>query len=224
MNSRRTALITGASSGLGRSLVELFASRNYHVVGISRTIKKNDRNTDLIEYVRCDIRNYDVLSRVASSIASIDVLINNAAVILQGAFSSYSPDKIREVIDTDLTGLILTTRAFIPLIPPRPGSMIVNIASTSGMIGRSNETVYCAAKFGVRGFTDALRVELAGTGIKVVGIYPGGMKTDLYSHAGLSVDTSHYMDPIHIASNILHIVEQPDNLSLDTIVINRMKR
>lgn len=221
MSDQKTVVISGVSSGLGRALVDVFLTKGYAVYGLSKTQMKDRIESSSFHFYRCDIRKYEELVAIASKIGTVDILINNAGIILQGEFRTYGRDQIKDVVDTDILGLMYVTHTFLPKIPTRPGSFIVNVSSTAGTSDKAGETVYRAAKHGVRGFTDSLRLELGRHNIKVVGFYPGGMKTDLFSKSGSSVDTSKYMDPKDIAQNIAYIVGLPDSLSMDTVIINR---
>lgn len=217
----KTVVITGTSSGLGLALVKTFLDSGYRVFGLSKSKPTEEIINSRFVHILCDVRNYDHLRKSVEQIKSVDILINNAGIILQGEFETYAPEKIKDVIDTDLTGLILTTHAFLPTIPQKPGSFVVNITSTAGVSDKAGETVYRAAKHGVKGFSDSLRLELGRKDIKVIGLYPGGMQTKLFEKSGSKVDLDKFMEPNDIAKTVLYIVEQPDSVSIDTVVINR---
>lgn len=219
--SKRTIAITGSSSGLGLALVKVFLEQGYKVFGLSKSTPREPITNGNFTHILCDVKNCDDLTKSVKQIKNVDILINNAGIILQGEFDTYSPERIKDVIDTDLTGLILTTHAFLPIIPRKPGSFIVNISSTAGVSDKAGETVYRAAKHGVKGFSDSLRLELGKKDIKVIGLYPGGMQTKLFEKSGSNVDLEKFMDPEDIAKTVLYIVEQPDSVSIDTVIINR---
>ena len=217
----KTVVITGASSGLGLALANTFLDRGYRVFGLAKSKLSEEINNYNFIHILCDVRNYEHLKKAVEQIKEVDILINNAGIILQGEFEKYTPERIKDVIDTDLTGLILTTHAFLPIIPRKPGSFIVNISSTAGVSDKAGETVYRAAKHGVKGFSDSLRLELGKKDIKVIGLYPGGMQTKLFEKSGSNVDLEKFMDPNDIAKSVLYIAEQPDSVSIDTVIINR---
>ena len=217
----KTVVITGASSGLGLALTKTFLDKGYRVFGLAKSKLSEEINNSNFKHIFCDVRNYEHLKKAVEQIKEADILINNAGIILQGEFEKYTPERIKDVIDTDLTGLILTTHAFLPIIPQKPGSFIINISSTAGVSDKAGETVYRAAKHGVKGFSDSLRLELGKKEIKVVGLYPGGMQTKLFEKSGSKVDLEKFMDPNDIAKSVLYIAEQPDSVSIDTVIINR---
>ncbi len=217
----KIVVITGGSSGLGLSLVKKLLEKGCIVHNLSRTTPPI-QDAHLTHHT-CDIKSYESIKKATEGIDGIDILINNAGIILQGSFRDYRPQQIQDVIETDLIGTIYATKVLLGKFSKSPGNYIVNISSTSGTIPRSQESVYCAAKYGVKGFTDSLKLELVGTGIKVVGFYPGGMKTELYNRAKSSTQTDTYMNPDDVALCLISIIEQPDNISSDTVIINRMK-
>ena len=219
--NKKTAVITGVSSGLGLALVKTFLKKDYIVFGLSKSTPEEQISNDDFHFIQCDIRNYTEIEKVANQIPVVDILVNNAGIILQGDFDTYTPSKIQDVIDTDLTGLIFSTHAFLDKIPKKPGSFIINISSTAGVSDKAGETVYRAAKHGVKGFSDSLRLELGKKDIKVIGLYPGGMQTKLFEKSGSKIDLEKFMDPNDIAKTVMYIVEQPDSVSIDSVVINR---
>jgi NAD(P)-dependent dehydrogenase (short-subunit alcohol dehydrogenase family) len=106
-------------------------------------------------------------------------LVNNAGVYLGGPLELMRPDEIRKTLDVNVTGLLLLTRACLPLLRAAQGR-IVNISSISGLIAMPGVSVYAASKHAVEAVTDALRVELQPFGIKVVAVEPGGVKTPIW--------------------------------------------
>lgn len=218
---QKVVVITGGSSGFGLSLVKKLLKKGCIVHSLSRSAPPiQDPH---LTHHPCDVRSYESIEKATEGIENIDILINNAGIILQGPFIDYQPQQVHDVVETDLLGTIYTTHVLLGKFAKSPGTYIVNISSTSGTIPRALETVYCAAKYGIKGFTDSLKLELVGTGIKVVGFYPGGMKTELYSRAKLSTQTDAYMNPDDVAECLVSILEQPDAISTDTVIINRMK-
>ena len=102
------------------------------------------------------------------------------------------------------------------------GGTIVNIMSTAGLRAKPKETVYCAAKWGARGFTESLKEAVKGTPVNVVGVYPGGMKTEFWSpDCGAVTDSSKFMDPADVADVILHAVRQRPGMAVSDLTIDR---
>lgn len=132
-----------------------------------------------------------------------------------------SEEKISEVIDTNIKGVIFTTKVALAHMRKQKSGFILNIVSTSGLKGRKDQSVYVASKFAVRGFTDSLKEDLAGTHIKVAGFYPGGMNTRLFEKAGFTKENSKWMDTNKVASIVIFMLKQDDEMILDHVVLNR---
>jgi short-subunit dehydrogenase len=127
------------------------------------------------------------------------------------------------VFEASLKGMILLTSEILRLTPEEEELTIVNIMSTSALFGRSEETIYCAAKWGARGYTEALRTELKGTRRNIVAVYPGGMRTDFWKIPGQNRDISGFMDPAEVAKKIVDAVIVTNSLLVTDITINRKK-
>jgi short-subunit dehydrogenase len=128
---------------------------------------------------------------------------------------------IDKVFEANLKGMILLTSEILRMTPKEEELTIVNIMSTSALIGRADETIYCAAKFGARGFTEALRAELKGTKRNIIAVYPGGMRTDFWNMPGVVRDLSAFMDPALVAEKIVNAVLLEDKMLVTDITINR---
>jgi short-subunit dehydrogenase len=119
--------------------------------------------------------------------------------------------------------MILLTSEILRIAPEKEELTIVNIMSTSALLGRAEETIYCAAKWGARGYTEALRTELKGTKRNIIAVYPGGMKTDFWKVPGQNRDISGFMDPTEVAEKIVNAVMVSDKMLVTDITINRKK-
>jgi len=177
------ALITGGSRGIGRAIVEEFASAGFHVAftyagnhAAAETLK------DVAKCYQADSRDFTcaeaVVADVQSTLGPIDVLVNNAGVKRDGALHTMDPAAWEEVIDTNLTGTFNYTRALMRHLIRRGGN-VVNITSVSGITGMSGQTNYSASKAGVIGFTKALAREVARFGVRVNAVAPGFIDTDM---------------------------------------------
>lgn len=187
----KTVLITGASSGIGAACAERFAEAGARLLLLAR---RQERLQALAAELRhrfgvdslplvCDIRSRTEVERTLSHLpaewASIDILLNNAG-LARGFAPLYegNPDDWDEMIDTNLKGLLSVTRAVLPGMLARREGMIINIASIAGREVYPNGNVYCATKHAVRALSEALRIELNGTNIRVVNIDPGLVETE----------------------------------------------
>jgi short-subunit dehydrogenase len=128
---------------------------------------------------------------------------------------------IDKVFAANLKGMILLTSEILRLTPEQEELTIINIMSTSALIGRAEETIYCAAKFGARGYTEALRTEMKGRKRNIIAVYPGGMRTDFWKMKGPEKDLSTFMDAANVAEKIVNAVLLSDKMLVTDITINR---
>jgi NAD(P)-dependent dehydrogenase (short-subunit alcohol dehydrogenase family) len=201
------AIVTGGTSGLGAAIAEKLRERGMQVVTVSRR-----EEADVIG----DASHEDTVSRAvahAESLGDITLLVNCAGVGIFGAAGSYDEADVRRVIDANLIAMILFCDELFPRFT-RDGGTIVNVLSTAALVAKTNESVYCAAKWGARGYTDVLKAEAKGTNARVISVAPGGMQTPFWSH-----EREGFMDPASIARIIVDALDAPANVN--SIVIER---
>jgi NADP-dependent 3-hydroxy acid dehydrogenase YdfG len=187
-------IITGASSGIGEATARVFGANGYRVVLAARRLDRLETLKADIEAkggsalaVETDVSSAGALqSLVDQTLAAygqIDILFNNAGFGRTKWLEEMDPEKdIAAQIQVNLTSVILATRAVLPHMISRKAGHIINMCSLAGFVATPTYTVYAATKFGVRGFSDALRREVGVWGIKVSVLYPGGVATEFGSH------------------------------------------
>ena len=199
------ALITGGTSGLGAALAELLAGRGVRVVTVSRRESAT---------VSGDASHADTVRRAiehADAIGPITLLVNCAGLGIYGPVGSYDEEKVRRILDANLTAMILFCDALFPRFAT-DGGTIVNILSTAALAAKPNESVYCAAKWGARGYTDVLKAEARGTKARVIAVAPGGMQTPFWDR-----EREGFMDPHAVARVIADALDAPVNVNAITI-------
>jgi 3-oxoacyl-[acyl-carrier protein] reductase len=215
--TNKTIVITGGNSGLGLAIVNELKTKDCHIITVGKT------NSDLT----CDLRDQNQINTLTDKINKVDVLINCAGIIAYSPLESHDSQNIKDIIDTNLLGTICMTKMILTKMIAQNSGTILNVASTSGLMtgGHAGESVYMASKFGVSGFTEGLKKEMEDKkrNIKVVGFYPGGMNTPLFSKGGQNKDTSSFMDPVEIAKIIVFVLERPDTINIDHLIVNRNK-
>lgn len=179
----KTILITGASSGLGKTTAELFQRMGWTVIATMRNPGKEYElgKLDNVHILPLDVTNIQQLRKTVSEVLDrfeVDVVLNNAGYGLIGPVEAFSDEQINNQIQTNLMGVINITRAFLPYFRERKSGMFINITSTFGLLGYPTCSIYNASKFGVDGFSEGLFHELAQFGISVKLVAPGGMQTD----------------------------------------------
>lgn len=190
-------IITGASSGFGEAAARLFAHQGYRVVIAARRYERLLRLADEIQQaggdalpVAADVTRLEDIQELVQvtleQFRGIDILFNNAGFGRMGWLENLDPvEDIQAQINVNLLGLIQVTRAVLPHMIERRRGHIINMASMAGLVGTPTYTLYAASKYGVRGFSEALRREVGVHGIKVSVIYPGGAATEFSQAAGI---------------------------------------
>jgi NADP-dependent 3-hydroxy acid dehydrogenase YdfG len=193
----RTAVITGAASGIGRALAQRLAAHGCPVAladhnedGLAETAASIDGP---VLTRRLDVRDRQGQMAFAAAVkdwmpAPLGVVINNAGVTVSQLAASASPEDDEWVLDINFGGVVHGTRAYLPVLLEQGSGAIVNVSSVFGLIGFPAQSMYCASKFAVRGYTESLRHELRGTGVRAVTVHPGGVKTHIVDNARFHVD------------------------------------
>src|SRR5215467_11322612 len=198
----RPAMITGAASGIGRSLARRL-SRSGSPVAIADIdeagLKETARTLPGPVLVRVlDVRDAADQRRFATEVlqwlpsladgARLAAVFNNAGVAVASSVLDADPDDDEWLRQINFDGVVNGTRAFLPILVEQDEGVIVNTSSVFGLLGMPYQSAYCASKFAVRGFTDALRQELRGTGVRAVTVHPGGITTNIVRNARMRKD------------------------------------
>ena len=197
----RTAVITGAASGIGRAIAVSLARRGCHLALADIDEAGMTGTSDLVRAykVRVTRHRVDVADRaavaefpnvVAAEHGGVDVLVNNAGVAVGGTFDLVSEEDFEWLFEINFWGVVRTTRAFLPLLRASDDARVVNLSSLYGLIAPPEQVAYAASKFAVRGFSEALRHELEGSGIGVTVVHPGGVNTSIAEKARIPAGVS----------------------------------
>ncbi|MRW87049.1 SDR family oxidoreductase [Pseudoduganella sp. FT26W] len=184
--TQRTWLITGISSGFGRHMTEQLLARGERVAGTVRTLSSVDdlkaRYGDQLWLDRLDVTDTPAIRRVVNAavaaLGRIDVVVNNAGYGLFGAAEEVTDEQITQQIQTNLIGSIQVARAVLPHLRAQGGGRILQISTVGGQAAFPGASLYHAGKWGIEGFADALQQEVAGFGIGVTIVEPGGARTE----------------------------------------------
>ncbi|MBI5009848.1 MAG: SDR family oxidoreductase, partial [Bacteroidia bacterium] len=190
---KKVSVISGGSSGLGFEIASLLVKAGKNVIILGRNnervlmsceMLKENAEANQPEAMVCNIGDECDVKKVGDYLVrnklQVEYLFNNAGMGLFVKADSLSSSMIDKVFEANVKGMILLTSEVLRMTPESEELTIVNIMSTSALIGRAEETIYCAAKWGARGFTEALRVELKGKKRNIIAVYPGGMRTDFW--------------------------------------------
>jgi short-subunit dehydrogenase len=207
------AIVTGASSGIGAATARELGRRNATVVLAARRVGLLDAQVRWIREVGgeaiaiptdvADASDVTMLAeRTLAAFGRVDVLVNNAGASWSRSLASSSPDQITGLAQVNLLGAMLLTRAVLPGMLERRHGAIISVGSLSGRVAM--EPLYSATKYGLRGFSLALRRQLAGTGISVSLVSPGNINTEMTRHVAARMP-----DPSLVATAIADLVRHP---------------
>lgn len=186
---KKTVLITGASSGIGKATALYFAQKGWNVAATMRSPEKEKELGKLsnVQLFALDVtREVSIEKAIADTLASfgqLDVLVNNAGYGAVGAFEAASQEQIRRQFDTNVFGLMNVVRATLPYFRQQRSGTIINVASVGGRITFPLYSLYHGTKWAVEGFSESLQFELAQFGIRVKIVEPGAIKTDFYNRS-----------------------------------------
>jgi NAD(P)-dependent dehydrogenase (short-subunit alcohol dehydrogenase family) len=222
----KVAVVTGASRGIGHAIAQALLAEGCTVVVAARTISAGHKNrsplTDHRQPFSCDVRDERsvaaLFAAVKKQFGSIDILINNAGMAhpLRN-IEDLSLGTWRGVLDTNLTGMFLCTRAALPLM--RTGGVIVNNLSVAARGVFAGESAYCASKHGALGFTDTLRAEVRGRGIRVISLLPGPTATDIWNQFMPEAPRDKMLSPETVARAVIAAVTLPENATVEELRI-----
>jgi NAD(P)-dependent dehydrogenase (short-subunit alcohol dehydrogenase family) len=171
-------LITGASSGIGRACAEHLQARGHRVYGTSRRAQPPGLSFEPLTLdVTSDASVAQAVQAVVGREGRLDVVVNNAGFGIAGAAEDTAVDEARDQFETNFFGTMRVCRSVLPVMRQQGSGCIVNISSIAGRIGIPFQALYSASKFAVEGYTEALRMEAAPFGIRVVLVEPGDFKT-----------------------------------------------
>lgn len=232
----RAALVTGASSGLGRALAIELAQRGARLVLAARDKDKLAQTAQQaggqadgdVRVQPCDVSDRQQVDSLASAAQSafggLDILINNAGIGRAGKVAESDPEAIQEMLQVNLWGLFLVTRACLPLITDRKG-WLVNISSVAAFNPSPGFAMYAASKAAVSSFSRSLRQELRHDGVRVLDVCPGMMGTAFFDgfsvdgKAPVPTDAGTLLEPADAARAICDALCLPANTAVNELVI-----
>ena len=215
----RTAVITGAGSGIGRGLAQRLSAHGCPVAILDANAETLAATATLLDGPKL-VRTLDVRDRGGQLAFAADVrewspvpigaVFNNAGVALTSTVAGASPEDDEWLIAINFDGVVNGVRAFLPILLEQHDGAIVNTSSVFGLLGIPHQSAYCASKFAVRGFTDSLRQELGGTGVRAITVHPGGVKTNIARSAHM------HSDPRGLGRNQDELAEEFEALARTT--------
>ncbi len=223
------AIITGGASGLGKELVKQFGEKGYFVCNIDRDAEKmkllgnayKENYQGFIGDISDNIFVKETIQKI-SKLGEIKILINNAGEPSFKLPTKYEKEDIDKCFK-GLEGMILFSTETLK-IKQEQDLKIINIMSSAALRGNKQEAVYCATKWGEKGYTESLKVAYKGTSVKIIGVYPGGINTEFYKNSRDYVSEEKqatFMNPKDVAQTIIENVTSETNLTVADIIIER---
>ncbi len=236
----KVAAITGASSGIGAATAELLAKEGAAVALIARRADRLSKLADKIEAaggkaypLQGDIADHGkveaMIGEISGNLGRLDILVNNAGVMLLGPVEGADVEEWRRMVDVNMLGLLYCTREALPLLRESGGGHIVNVSSVAGRTANLGSAVYNFTKWGVTGFSEALRQEALHSDIRVTCIEPGFVQTELQSHnenpavvkaiEDMLSEIGDVLQASDIAEAIRYAVTQPKHVNVNEVLI-----
>jgi NAD(P)-dependent dehydrogenase (short-subunit alcohol dehydrogenase family) len=231
----KTALVTGASRGIGRAIADLFESEGAVVVRVARTaadesprdaLRKSGGHDRRIE-LKCDITLESDVRRLAETVLGTvgapDVLVSNAGAFLLKPAAETSAEEFHHQLDVNVVGGFLILRAFLPAMLER-GGHVVTVGSVADHIGFPGNVAYGASKYGLRGLHEALRAEYAGKGVRMTLISPGPTDTSLWDPVNPErrddvPDRAGMLQANDVAEAVLFVVTRPERANVELLYL-----
>ncbi len=233
MTIQRTAVVTGASSGIGAATARALAAQGFHVICAARRFEQLTVLAEEIggTAVACDVTSAESVAGLAKAVGpQLEVLVNNAG----GAFGldpvdAADPDQWQRMYDVNVLGVLRVTQALLPALRASGDAVIVNVGSTAGRVAYEGGAGYTAAKHGLKVLTETLRLELNGEPIRISEVAPGMVATEEFSLVRFDGDASRAAavydgvpDPLvadDVADAIAWIATRPSHVNIDELVI-----
>lgn len=227
---KRTVLVTGASSGIGRAVAKSLLRKGHLVIGISRTIEKFRTDIPGFSSVQLDLANMEALPKqlpgLVKAFPNIDAVVFCAGKGQFGSVEEFSYQQINDLMTLNFTSQAYLTRALLPALKRKPRSDLVYIGSEAALKGSRKGAVYCASKFALRGFTQALREECGKSNVRVCLINPGMVRTEFFGSLSFMPgdDASNALLPEDVAEAVLYVLATNSQMTVDEITLNPLNK
>ena len=228
---KKNAIVTGASTGLGKHLSIELSQNNYHVFLIARNIEKLEIVKENIldsggdcSVFAADISNdndIDKISEVVDKIAQVDVLVNNAGIGIFNKIENTSVDEWDKHISVNLRGSFLMSKMVVPNMKKNKSGKIVFINSVAGLHPYPYSSAYVASKFGLTGFSSSLREELRESNIKVLSYHPGAIDTPFWNNSKTDFPRKEMLSSKDVAESIVSSILAKKNIVHEQVIIRR---
>ncbi len=227
---KRTVLVTGASSGIGRAIAKKLLLQGHHVIGVSRNIQQFIHPMENFSTVQLDLSHTKQLptqlNTLAKNFPAIDTVIFSAGMGQFGSIEEFSYHQIEALMTINFTSQVFLTRALLPQLKRKPRSDLIYIGSEAALKGSRKGAMYCASKFALRGFTQALREECSKSGVRVCLLNSGMVKTAFFDTLNFAHgdDETNYLLPEDIAETVDYVLNSRAHIVIDEINLNPLNK
>ena len=221
----RSALVTGASSGIGLATAKALLAQGFIVEGMARDFSALDLRD--LRTTEIDLSDLEVLvERLSDYQTAPDLLVLNAGYGQFGGIEQFSYAQIQALINTNLVSNLFLVKHFLPKMKAQGGADIVLVGSESALRGAKAGSVYCATKFAIRGLAQSLRADCAGSNIRVLLLNPGPVDSDFFDELNFQPQAGHefVIAAESVAQSIVHAISQPRNVVMEEINLQPIKR
>lgn len=224
-------LVTGASSGIGAAITNQLLDAGYSVVALGRRAPapSDQPGSDRLQHIGIDLSDLDAIDRRSSEIRQFGTL--DGAVFCHGygdfgGLEQFSADRIRRLVDTNLTSVILLARLVLPLFKRQATSSLIIVGSEAALRGGKQGAVYSASKFGLRGLAQSLREESSGSGVRVCIVNPGMVNSPFFDnlHFAPGPDRENALDPEDVANAVMSVISAPSHMVTEEINLSPLKK
>ena len=227
---RRTVLVTGASSGIGRATAEKLLEQGHIVIGVSRDCEKFTRQMDNFSAIQLDLSQLNELpvkiQQLQQTFPDIDAVVFCAGIGRFGSLEEFSYIQIEALMNLNFTSQVYLTKALLPALKSKAGSDLIYIGSEAALKGSRKGSIYCASKFALRGFTQALREECGKSNVKVCLINPGMVKTAFFESLTFEPGDhdSNSISPEDVATAVSYVLESRVQIVIDEINLSPLNK
>ena len=229
-SQQKTAVVTGSSSGIGRAISQDLLSHGYKVIGLARDHKKFDPENKRYFPYEIDLTDFDrtvsLLKRILVNHEEINILVSNAGFGKFQSLENFSIKQIQSFLDLNLLSHILVCQFLVKHFKKKMGGDIIIMGSEAGVLGKKKSTLYSAAKFGLRGFSQALRDEASSSNIRVCLINPGMVRSPFFDNLNFypGRNFENAIEPSDVAAAVMDILATRRGTIIDEINLSPAKK
>jgi short-subunit dehydrogenase len=227
---KRTVLVTGASSGIGRAVAQGLLQQGHFVIGVSRDCRKFTRQMDNFSAVQLDLSQLNELpqriQQLQQAFPNINAVVFCAGIGRFGSLEEFSYLQIEALMNLNFTSQVYLTKALLPALKSKANSDLIYIGSEAALKGSRKGSIYCASKFALRGFTQALREECGKSNVRVCLINPGMVKTAFFESLTFEPGDhdSNSISPEDVSTAVSYVLESRYQIVIDEINLSPLNK